>query len=216
MSQSLDLLKNITSFYFWCKIQVLLDIQMKNASHTSIITAQKFGKISSQPHTTLRIQYKMTTLYLRSLHPFPSSGTLRTVQNHLWTRIPMHPCNRIQLLLSLVQMFLLDETHLTLQAPLLQVQWKRQTEESRWLCWNVLLNACYGQALLILVLVDWDHHINRESFKSSPGKKDKQQLSHQFYLTVINPFTPKSAKSKSLNFNVENQQKQAVKHESTA
>ena len=233
MSQSLDLLKNITSFYFWYRIQVLLDIQMKNASHTSIITAQKFGKISAQPHTKLRIQfldrenhdknntlpigkqicftivwgcaeilpkfyfqYKMTTLYLRSLHPFPSSGTLRTVQNHLWTRIHMHPCNRIQLLLSLVQMFLLDETHLTLQAPLLQVQWKRQTEESRWLCWNVLLNACYGQALLILVLVDWDHHINRESFKSSPGKKDKQQLSHQFYLTVINPFTPKSAKSK--------------------
>ena len=30
---------------------------MKNASHTSIITAQKFGKISAQPHTTLGIQF---------------------------------------------------------------------------------------------------------------------------------------------------------------
>ena len=46
-------------------------------------------------------------------------------------------------------------------------------------------------------------------------KKDKQQLSLQFritsfYLTVINPFTPKSARSKfektSLNFNEQNQQ----------
>ena len=47
MSQSLDLPKNITSFYFWCKIQVLLYIQMKSASHTSIITALKFTCCSS-------------------------------------------------------------------------------------------------------------------------------------------------------------------------
>ena len=47
----------------------------------------------------------MTTLYLSSLHPFPSSGTLWTVHNHLWTRIPTHLCNRIWLLLSLVKCF---------------------------------------------------------------------------------------------------------------
>ena len=47
MSQSLDLLKNITFLYFWCKIQVLLYIQMKSASHTSIITALKFTCCSS-------------------------------------------------------------------------------------------------------------------------------------------------------------------------
>ena len=47
MSQSLDLPKNITSFYFWCKIQVLLYIKMKSASHTSIITALKFTCCSS-------------------------------------------------------------------------------------------------------------------------------------------------------------------------
>ena len=47
MSQSLNLPKNITSFYFWCKIQVLLYIQMKSASHTSIITALKFTCCSS-------------------------------------------------------------------------------------------------------------------------------------------------------------------------
>ena len=38
---------------------------------------------------------------------------------------------------------------------------------------------------------------------------------NEFYFTVINPLTPKSAKSK-LNFNVQNQQKQTVKHESAA
>ena len=37
MSQSLNLLKNVTSFNFWFKIQVFLYIQMKSASHTSII-----------------------------------------------------------------------------------------------------------------------------------------------------------------------------------
>ena len=47
MFQSLDLLKNITSLYFWCKIQVLLYIQMKSASHSSIITALKFTCCSS-------------------------------------------------------------------------------------------------------------------------------------------------------------------------
>ena len=47
MSQSLNLPKNITSFYFWCEIQVLLCIQMKSASHTSIITALKFTCCSS-------------------------------------------------------------------------------------------------------------------------------------------------------------------------
>ena len=43
---------------------------------------------------------------------------------------------------------------------------------------------------------------------------------NQLYLTVINHFTPKSAGSKfekkSLNFNMQNQQKQRVKHESAA
>ena len=38
MPQSLDLPNNIPSFYFWCKIQVLLYIQMNNASHTSYDT----------------------------------------------------------------------------------------------------------------------------------------------------------------------------------
>ena len=47
MSQSLNLPKNITSFYFWCEIHVRLNIQMKSASHTSIITALKFTCCSS-------------------------------------------------------------------------------------------------------------------------------------------------------------------------
>ena len=44
-------------FFLFLVQNASLDIQMKNASHTSIITAQKFGKISAQPHTTLRIQF---------------------------------------------------------------------------------------------------------------------------------------------------------------
>ena len=46
-------------------------------------------------------------------------------------------------------MLLLYETHSALLALLLQVQWKLQTEESRWRCWNVFLNACYGQAKFV-------------------------------------------------------------------
>ena len=111
MSQSLDLPKNITSFYFWCKIQVLLYIQMKSASHTSIITALKFTCCSS-----LSVSYQQNCFILRTVH------------NYLWTRVPTHLCNRIQLLLSLVQMFLLCKTHSPLLAPLLEVQRKRQTE----------------------------------------------------------------------------------------
>ena len=94
MSQSLDLPKNITSFYFWCKIQVLLYIQMKSASHTSIITALKFTCCSS-----LSVSYQQNCFILRTVH------------NYLWTRVPTHLCNRIQLLLYLVQMFLLCRTH---------------------------------------------------------------------------------------------------------
>ena len=97
MSQSLDLPKNITSFYFWCKIQVLLYIQMKSASHTSIITALKFTCCSS-----LSVSYQQNCFILRTVH------------NYLWTKVPTHLCNRIKLLLSLVQMFLLCKTRSTL------------------------------------------------------------------------------------------------------
>ena len=131
MSQSLDLLRDITYLYFWYKTQVLLYIKMKSASHTSIITALKFtccsslSLLSTKLFYTLQVCYKMTTLYLRSSHPFPSWGMLQTVHNHLQTRIPMHLSNRIQLLLSLVQMFLRYETHLSLLAPCTAiVQWK--------------------------------------------------------------------------------------------
>ena len=56
-------------------------------------------------------------------------------------------------------MFLRHETQLTLLAPLL-VQWKdRLSNRDVLLCWNVLLNACHGQALLIWVLVHWDHPV---------------------------------------------------------
>ena len=58
MSQSLNLPKNITSFYFWCEIQVLLYIQMKSASHTSVITALKFICCSS-----LSVSYQQNCLY---------------------------------------------------------------------------------------------------------------------------------------------------------
>ena len=92
MSQSLDLPKDITSFYFWCKIQVLFYMQMKSASHTSIITALKFTCCSS-----LSVSYQQNCFILRTVH------------NHLWTRVPTHLCNRIYLLLSLVQMSLLYE-----------------------------------------------------------------------------------------------------------
>ena len=52
------------------------------------------------------------------------------------------------------------ETQLTLLAPLL-VQWKdRLRNRDVLLCWNVLLNACHGQALLIWVLVHCDHPVN--------------------------------------------------------
>ena len=65
MSQSLDLPKNITSFYFWCKIQVLLYIKMKIASHTSIITALKFTCCSS-----LSVSYEKNCFILRTVHIF--------------------------------------------------------------------------------------------------------------------------------------------------
>ena len=104
MSQSLDLPKNITSFYFWCKIQVLLDIQIKSASHTSAITALKFTFCSS-----LSVSYQQNCFILRTVH------------NYLWTKVPTHLCNRIKLLLSLVQMFLLCKTRSTLLSPLLSL-----------------------------------------------------------------------------------------------
>ena len=54
-------------------------------------------------------------------------------------------------------MFLRYDTHLTLLAPLL-VQWKDGLRNrDGLLCWSVLLNACYGKALLIWVLVHWNY-----------------------------------------------------------
>ena len=64
--------------FFWCKIQVLLYIQMKSASHTSIITALKFTCCSS-----LSVSYQQNCFILRTVH------------NCLWTRVPTHLCNRI-------------------------------------------------------------------------------------------------------------------------
>ena len=74
----------------------------------------------------------MTTLCLRSLHPFPSSGTLRTVHNHLQTRIPMYLCNR-NLVASVSRANVsplwdaLDSVGTTASSV------ERPTEESRWL-----------------------------------------------------------------------------------
>ena len=51
---------------------------MKSASHTSTITALKFTCCSS-----LSVSCQQNCF------------TLRTVHNHLWTRVPTHLCNRI-------------------------------------------------------------------------------------------------------------------------
>ena len=67
-----------SSFYFWCKIQVLLYIQVKSASYTSIIIALKFTCCSS-----LSVSYQQNCFILRRVHTY------------LCTRVPTHLCNRV-------------------------------------------------------------------------------------------------------------------------
>ena len=58
-------------------------------------------------------------------------------------------------------------------------------------CWTlVTVKLCWFWYWQTGIIISTEKALNR-----AQEKKDKQQLSHQFYLTVLTPFTPKSAKS---------------------
>ena len=76
----------------------------KSKVQVTAITALKFTCCSS-----LSVSYQQNCFILRTVH------------NYLWTKVPTHLCNRIKLLLSLVQMFLLCKTRSTLLSPLLSL-----------------------------------------------------------------------------------------------